>query len=228
MAILLHIDTALEIASVALSIDERCIDEKTNIIQNDHAAWLHTAIEELLKNNSYEPRDLDAIAVTIGPGSYTGLRVGLSTAKGLCYALQKPLLTLSSLELLASVVTIPKERAEASLNPSVLICPLIDARRMEVYYALYDQTLTQLVPPAALVLDQNSFAETLHGKKIIFCGNATEKFKKVCPHPHAQYSAQPAGAREMTPLAFKKYVKKEFADLAYSAPLYIKEFETRK
>jgi tRNA threonylcarbamoyladenosine biosynthesis protein TsaB len=99
---------------------------------------------------------------------------------------------------------------------------------MEAYFTLFDQTLTQLVPPTALVLDQNSFADQLANKKIIFCGNAAEKFKKVCPHPHAQFSAQPAGAREMTPLAFKKFVKKEFADLAYSAPLYIKEFEARK
>jgi tRNA threonylcarbamoyladenosine biosynthesis protein TsaB len=193
--------------------------------------------------------DLDAVSVTIGPGSYTGLRVGLSTAKGICYALQKPLLTLSSLQLLASVVLPPSFNSagatsaaldtfssnvttmaepEAAAERTMLICPMIDARRMEVYYALYDQTLSELSAPAALILDENSFADTLDRKKIIFCGNGVNKFKKVCHHPQAVFSDTIAGAREMATLAFKKYVKKEFADLAYSVPLYVKEFEARK
>lgn len=193
--------------------------------------------------------DLDAVSVTIGPGSYTGLRVGLSTAKGICYALQKPLLTLSSLQLLASVVLPPSfnsagatsaaldtfssnvttmAESKAAAERTMLICPMIDARRMEVYYALYDQTLSELSAPAALILDENSFADTLDRKKIIFCGNGVNKFKKVCHHPQAVFSDTIAGAREMATLAFKKYVKKEFADLAYSVPLYVKEFEARK
>lgn len=193
--------------------------------------------------------DLDAVSVTIGPGSYTGLRVGLSTAKGICYALQKPLLTLSSLQLLASVVLPPSfnsagatsaaldtfssnvttmAESKAAAERTMLICPMIDARRMEVYYALYDHTLSELSAPAALILDENSFADTLDRKKIIFCGNGVNKFKKVCHHPQAVFSDTIAGAREMATLAFKKYVKKEFADLAYSVPLYVKEFEARK
>ncbi|MFM8711577.1 MAG: tRNA (adenosine(37)-N6)-threonylcarbamoyltransferase complex dimerization subunit type 1 TsaB, partial [Sphingomonadales bacterium] len=93
MALLLHIDTALEVASIAISNNEQCIDASSNPIQNDHAAWLHTSIDELLKRNNYAMSDLEAVSVTNGPGSYTGLRVGLSTAKGICYALKKPLLT---------------------------------------------------------------------------------------------------------------------------------------
>lgn len=249
MALLLHIDTALEVASIAISLDEQCVDSNSNSIQNDHAAWLHTAIDELLKRNNYGMHDLDAVSVTIGPGSYTGLRVGLSTAKGICYALQKPLLTLSSLQLLASVVLPPSFNSagatsaaldtfssnvtpiaepEAAAERNMLICPMIDARRMEVYYALYDQTLSELSAPAALTLDENSFADTLDRKKIIFCGNGVNKFKKVRHHPQAVFSDTIAGAREMATLAFKKYVKKEFADLAYSVPLYVKEFEARK
>ena len=249
MALLLHIDTALEVASIAISLDEQCVDANSNSIQNDHAAWLHTAIDELLKRNNYGMHDLDAVSVTIGPGSYTGLRVGLSTAKGICYALQKPLLTLSSLQLLASVVlppsfnsagatsaaldtfssnVTPMAEPEAAAERNMLICPMIDARRMEVYYALYDHTLSELSAPAALILDENSFADTLDRKKIIFCGNGVNKFKKVCHHPQAFFSDTIAGAREMATLAFKKYVKKEFADLAYSVPLYVKEFEARK
>ena len=228
MATLLHIDTALEVASIALSKEDRFVDDRTNSIQNDHAAWLHTAIDELLTKNNCSTRDLDAIAVTIGPGSYTGLRVGLSTAKGLCYALQRPLITVSSLQLLASVTDVSGLITEDPVSAEVLICPLIDARRMEVYYALYDQHLQELSAPAALVLDQNSFVDTLAHKKIIFCGNATEKFKKLGRHPHAFFADRLAGAREMAPLAFKKFVKKDFADLAYSAPQYVKEFETRR
>jgi tRNA threonylcarbamoyladenosine biosynthesis protein TsaB len=219
MATLLHIDTALENASLAVSTDDHCIDSRSNTVQNDHAAWLHTTIDELLRHNNLSPTDLDAIAVTIGPGSYTGLRVGLSTAKGLCYALQKPLLTISSLQLLASAAATADDR---------LICPMIDARRMEVYYATYDQTLTELTKPAALILDENSFSTELELKKIIFCGNAIDKFKKVCVHPHASFTEKQAGAPEMVPLVFKKYVKKEYADLAYSVPLYVKEFQQHK
>ncbi|NDF99790.1 MAG: tRNA (adenosine(37)-N6)-threonylcarbamoyltransferase complex dimerization subunit type 1 TsaB, partial [Chitinophagia bacterium] len=234
MALLLHIDTALEVASVALSADEQCVGSLTNAIQNDHAAWLHTAIDELLKKYNYAMCDLDAVSVTTGPGSYTGLRVGLSTAKGICYALQKPLLTVSSLQLLASVAkeayaatedvgsamppvrssnTTSLAQVEAFSDATMLICPMIDARRMEVYYALYDQTLRELSAPAALILDETSFTDILSSKKIIFCGNGIEKFKKVCPHNHAIFSEAIAGAREMATLAFKKYVKKEFADL---------------
>jgi len=172
-----------------------------------------------LKNNNTDIADLDAIAVTIGPGSYTGLRIGLSTAKGLCYALQKPLLTLSSLQLIASVA--PADAGE-------LICPMIDARRMEVYYALYDQTLNEINSPAALVLDENSFLSELNAKKIIFCGNANEKLKRICHHPHAVFCRHEASAKDMARLAFKKFVKKEFADLAYYEPLYVKEFQQRK
>ena len=218
MATLLHIDTALTMASIALSADDRCLEASSNAVQNDQAAWLHTAIDDLLKNNNTNIADLDAIAVTIGPGSYTGLRIGLSTAKGLCYALQKPLLTLSSLQLIASVV-----QADAGQ----LICPMIDARRMEVYYALYDQTLNEIKSPAALVLDEKSFLSELNTNQIIFCGNATEKFNPICHHPHAVFCGLVAGAKDMASLAFKKFVKKEFADLAYCEPLYVKEFQQR-
>ncbi|MFM7645856.1 MAG: tRNA (adenosine(37)-N6)-threonylcarbamoyltransferase complex dimerization subunit type 1 TsaB [Sphingomonadales bacterium] len=230
MAILLHIDTALENAMLALSKDDHCIDSRSNSIQNDHAAWMHTAIDALLKDNNLHPADLDAIAVTIGPGSYTGLRVGLSTAKGLCYALNKPLLTISSLQLLAAsaVDQMANNIASAKTTGSdIIICPMIDARRMEVYYARYDVVLTELSMPTALVLDENSFSAELALKKIIFCGNAIEKIKKVCSRPQAIFCEHTAGAREMAALAFKKYVKKEFADLAYSVPLYVKEFQQR-
>ena len=218
MATILHIDTALEVASIAISADEKCLDVQTNAVQNDHAAWLHTAIDSLLQKNKLTAASLDAVAVTIGPGSYTGLRVGLSSAKGLCYALQKPLLTIPSLQVLATV---------AEAEPGQLICPLIDARRMEVYYSLYDHHLTAITAPAALILDENSFAEEMAVKKIIFCGNATEKFKKVCRHPHAVFCDRVACAADMPALALKKFVKKEFADLAYCVPLYVKEFQQR-
>lgn len=226
MATILYIDTALEVASIALSVNEQCIAEASNAVQNDHAAWLHTGIEALLKKNELTPQELDAVAVTTGPGSYTGLRVGLSSAKGLCYALQKPLITLSNLQVLAWVAL--TSNGESFESTDTLICPLIDARRMEVYYALYEKDLTEISSPAALIVDESSFMDRLNNKKIIFCGNAVEKFKKVCHHPNAAFCDLKPRASDMIYLSYKKYVKKEFADLVYSAPLYIKEFQQHK
>lgn len=218
MTTLLHIDCACAVAAVALSCDETVIGEYSNDRQNDHAAWIHTAIRSLLQEQGQSVNQLDAIAVTIGPGSYTGLRVGLATAKGLCFALQKPLITIPSLELLASVATVPE---------GALVCSMIDARRMEVYCALYDHLLQELRPPRPLILDEHSFEEELSKKKIIFCGDANEKFYKVNPHANAFFESRMATAHDMVPLATKRFVKKDFADLAYSTPLYLKEFGER-
>lgn len=216
MGLILHIDTALEVANLALSQEDMLLGTASNELQNDHAAWIHTAIEQLLKDAKKEMKELDAVAVTMGPGSYTGLRVGLSTAKGLCYALGKPLITIPTLELIASTLKVPEE---------ALIVPMIDARRMEVFTASYSGLMQELKAPYALVLDENSFSEELEKHPIFFCGNGAAKFQAICNSPHAHFEFTAAGAREMILLGNIRFQEQNFADLAYSSPLYVKEFQ---
>jgi len=215
MSLLLNIDTALETGSVCLSANANIIDSRINHQQQDHAAWLHPAIDLLLKKNQVDIRELNAVAVTIGPGSYTGLRIGLSAAKGLCYALNIPLITVTTLEVLASVVV---DEADE------LICPVIDARRMEIFTALYDKNLNRITEPGAMVVNEESFADILVNKKVLFCGNAIEKVRLLIKSPNALFLIKPATALELAPLANQRFTDRHFADLAYTEPLYLKEF----
>ncbi|MDZ4794585.1 MAG: tRNA (adenosine(37)-N6)-threonylcarbamoyltransferase complex dimerization subunit type 1 TsaB [Bacteroidota bacterium] len=221
MNLILNIDTAVETASVCLANEEGMISLAVNANQKDHAGWLHSAIAALLQKNNSRPAQLDAVAVSIGPGSYTGLRVGLAAAKGLCYALQIPLISIPTLEMMAFAV---KEEA------TELICPLIDARRMEVFTAVYTTKLEEIVPACALILDESSFSAELLNGPVLFCGNGSKKLQALTTHPHASFSQTTANASHMVLLSQNCFVKGQFADLAYSEPLYIKEFysPTRK
>lgn len=215
MAILLHIDTAVEKASVCISNDDNPIGLAINENQKDHAAWLHTAIADLIKKAGLKINDLEAVSISIGPGSYTGLRIGLSAAKGLCYALNIPLITIGTLEIMAHAV---KRQA------GELICPLIDARRMEVFTAVYDASWQEIVKPCAMILDNTSFADLLSSHKIIFCGNGAKKFQTILSHNNAIFNSEESSAAILPHLAHNFFLKKKFASLAYTEPLYIKEF----
>lgn len=215
MSLILNIDTALENASVCLAESGKVMDESVNNIRQDHAAWLHPAIDILLKKNNTSLSQLSAIAVTIGPGSYTGLRIGLSAAKGFCYALSIPLITINTLEIIARTV---KEEAAA------LICPLVDARRMEVFTALYDTNMQVLKEPHNLVVDENSFSEILSTQKILFCGNGSKKLQAVIHSTNATFNTMDYTTAKMAPLAAEYFMQRKFADLAYTEPLYLKEF----
>lgn len=215
MAFILNIDTAVETASVCLAHDSRPLQFSMNHNQRDHASWMHPAIQKVMQDANMEMSQLDAVAVTIGPGSYTGLRVGLSAAKGLCFALGIPLISITTLDMMAFAV---KEQ------PADLFCPLIDARRMEVFTAVYDKTLTQIVHPCALVLDGKNFDALLNEKKIIFSGNGSNKLKEILFHTNALFSPIVATAADMAHLSNESFLKKRFADLAYVEPLYLKEF----
>jgi tRNA threonylcarbamoyladenosine biosynthesis protein TsaB len=215
MSLLLNIDTALETGSVCLSKNGTIIGSHVNHQQHDHAAWLHPAIHDLLHNNKLEAPQLDAIAVTIGPGSYTGLRIGLSAAKGLCYALDKPLITVGTLEVLASLVIDDAEQ---------LICPVIDARRMEIFTALYNKEFQLISEPGAMVLEKNSFSDILKDQQVLFCGNAVTKMPPVISSPNASFVNKAFTAPDLAPLAFQRFIAGSFADLAYTEPLYLKEF----
>jgi tRNA threonylcarbamoyladenosine biosynthesis protein TsaB len=217
MPLILNIDTALETASVCLSEKLVSLGEFSNGDQKDHAAWLHEAIRKLLLQSGKLVKDLEAVAVSIGPGSYTGLRVGLSTAKGLCYALGIPLITVETLKLLAFAV---KEEAKE------LVCPLIDARRMEVYTALYDKEMTEKEQPKAMIIDENSFSHLLSNHNLMFCGSGQKKLKKLIPNDNASWTDSISTALHLSLIADQYFREGNFADLAYTEPLYIKDFYT--
>jgi tRNA threonylcarbamoyladenosine biosynthesis protein TsaB len=212
---LLNIDTAVQTASVCLAKDDKSVGLKINLSQNDHASWLQPAIASLLSEHNLSIDEVDAIAVSAGPGSYTGLRVGMAAAKGLCFALNKPLILISTLKMMATAVL-----SETSL----LICPMIDARRMEVFTAVYDHSLNTVLQPHNHILSHDSFASFLEGRTIVFFGNGSAKFRNIVAHPNAIFKQLEITAEQMTTLAYESYRKGDFANLAYCEPLYTKEF----
>lgn len=217
MSLILNIDTAVQTSSVCLAENDIALVVKINPSQKDSAAWLHIAIKELLDEKSVSPYQLDAIAVSEGPGSYTGLRVGMSAAKGLCYALQKPLITINTLKMMAAAI---------EKNSTGLLCPMIDARRMEVFTAVFDQQLSSIIPPTNLILNENSFHELLQKHTILFFGNGSTKFQPIAQNKNAKFLNIEVIATDMTALSYEKFARKEFADLAYSHPFYGKDFHS--
>jgi tRNA threonylcarbamoyladenosine biosynthesis protein TsaB len=214
---ILNIDTAVTSASVCLARDDQSLGVKINPSQKDHAAWLHVAIKELVEEASLSLTQLDAIGISAGPGSYTGLRVGMSAAKGLCYALQKPLITVSTLQMMA---------VAAKDDSDALFCPMIDARRMEVFTAVYNSALEEILSPINLILAADSFFTLLEQHRIIFFGNGSTKFQEISHHSNAYFKQVEVSAEHMNTLIFNKLQQKLFADLAYVEPYYGKEFYT--
>ncbi|HEY1021432.1 MAG TPA: tRNA (adenosine(37)-N6)-threonylcarbamoyltransferase complex dimerization subunit type 1 TsaB [Flavisolibacter sp.] len=217
MNLILHIDTAVQVASVCLSDGDAVIDTLVNPSEKESASWLHVAIQSILQQNSYVPAQLAAVAVSTGPGSYTGLRVGLSAAKGLCYALSIPLIGINTLQMMAAGV----QQATTGL-----LCPMIDARRMEVFTAVYDQSLQAVMTPTNMILDETSFTSWLDRDSITFFGNGSQKAKSVIIHPAAVFAEVAATAKDMVVLAADKFEKEDFLDLAYSEPYYGKDFHS--
>jgi len=215
MSLILNIDTALNRASVCLAENGRPVRLVVQEDKKDNTAWLHVTIADMLKKNNIVAGDLQAVGVSIGPGSYTGLRVGLAAAKGLCYALQKPLVAISTLKMMALA---------AKNEATDLICPLIDARRMEVFTAIYDSSLREKKSPHPLVIDETSFASLLDEHEIVFCGNGMEKLRPLIQHHHATFSGSHSDATQLAILSHESFTANAFADLAYTEPLYIKEF----
>jgi tRNA threonylcarbamoyladenosine biosynthesis protein TsaB len=222
MALLLSIDTATENALVCLSQNDVVLDALPNTNQKDHASFLQVAIKELCIKNNIELKNIDAVAVTAGPGSYTGLRVGLASAKGICFALQKPLLLINTLKAIAFSTLQSSTLIEK--NPTAVICPMIDARRMEVFTAIYDQQLQEIIAPCAIILDENSFAELLPQQPIIFTGNGAKKINVVKRHFNIFTTNCTILTTAISYLANQLYVNQDFTNLAYSEPFYIKPF----
>lgn len=217
MSLLLNIDTALDTASVCLAKDGEVLQLVLNENQKDHAGWLHTAIADILQKSGCTINELEAVAVSIGPGSYTGLRVGLASAKGFCFALNIPLIAVSTLKMIA--FSVKDEAGDADF-----ICPLIDARRMEVFTALYDKTLFEKKQPHAMLLDSNSFSEILVENRILFCGNGSKKLQKIITSVNSMFSDSGCNALQLAQLSYKCFQNKKFSSLAFTEPLYVKEF----
>ena len=221
MALILNIDTSLETASVSIAADGKILQAEINDVQKEHASFLHPAIEKIMKAAGLSLQQIDAIAVTEGPGSYTGLRVGMASAKGLSYALNKPFITVNTLAAIAATVIEAEQK-------NVLYAPMIDARRMEVFTAVYDQQLEIKMPPVAMVLHENSFSEFLSSQQIIFCGNGMPKWKTLVNSGNAAFSDVKDIFTSISILSHRKFTTKEFTDIAHSEPLYIKEFYNGK
>jgi tRNA threonylcarbamoyladenosine biosynthesis protein TsaB len=222
MPLILNIDTATELASVCLSRDGQILAIESNPDQKEHASFVQPAIQRLFLKTKIDMSSIDAIAVSNGPGSYTGLRVGLSTAKGLCYALDKPLILINTLQVIATAAI----QNVGELSAGRLFCPMIDARRMEVFTAVYDNTMKEICSPTAMILDQNSFSEVLNQHTIVFSGSGAEKFEKINSRNNAKFLYIKHDAGHMQTIAENMYLLKSFADKAYSEPFYLKEFFT--
>ncbi len=215
MSYLLHIDTAIVSASVCLSFKEDVIGLLSNPLQKDSASWIQTGIRQLIEKTGIKLQQLNAVSVSAGPGSYTGLRVGMATAKGLCYALNIPLITINTLKMMA--VAAQNEEAE-------LFCPMIDARRLEVFTAIYNKNLEEIISPHNVILDDNSFSEILRTKKVLFFGNGSAKFQALIKSQNAHFIEIEANAKHLVTPSFAAYNQQLFADLAYSEPFYGKAF----
>ncbi|PNW26511.1 tRNA (adenosine(37)-N6)-threonylcarbamoyltransferase complex dimerization subunit type 1 TsaB [Formosa algae] len=220
MALLLNIETATTNCSVSLSKDgETFALKEDNDKGYSHAERLHVYIKALFEDNNIETSQLDGIAISKGPGSYTGLRIGVSAAKGLCYAIDKPLISVSTLEALAHQV---------SITDGVIVS-MLDARRMEVYAAVYDANYNEVRSIEAEILDEHAFETFLEEGKVYFVGNGVEKTKTIITHPNAVFvDGKLPSAREMGALADVKYKKSDTEDVAYFEPYYLKDFVALK
>lgn len=220
--LILHIETSTNVCSVALSENADCLFSKSNADGMNHAALLSIFIAEALDVLKLSGKKLDAVAVSSGPGSYTGLRIGVSTAKGLCYGLDIPLIAISTLEILTvqALATIVNAG-------NALFCPMIDARRMEVYSAFYDAKGIIKREISADIITLDSYAEILANQSVYFFGNGSEKCKTTLTHSNANFidNLIPL-AKNMISFAELAFKEKHFVDTAYFEPFYLKEFQT--
>lgn len=218
MALILNIDTSTDICSVAIAREGKVIALKENNEGFNHSTLLGVYADDLLKENGLTANDLDAVAVSMGPGSYTGLRIGVSLAKGICFGAGKPLIAVSTLEALANAVAARK-------GEGGYYCPMIDARRMEVYTAVFDREGITVRDIHAEVIEEGAFADLLEGHKMFFFGNGSDKVKEVIRHPNAEFiPGVETSAANMTLLAERKFEAGDFEDVAYFEPFYLKDF----
>lgn len=225
MSCILNIETSTNVCSVALSQDGVCLYEDVNMEGPSHAQVLAGYVKNAVSFADSHAIPIDAIAISKGPGSYTGLRIGVSEAKGVAYGRDAKLLSVPTLKLL----TVPILLGHEELPENALLCPMIDARRMEVYCALYDRALNEVVQTQALVIDSDSFKDYLDKQPIYFMGNGADKCVETIQHPNAHFIKNIVPrAKNMIPLAEMAIAKEQFEDVAYFEPFYLKEFVATK
>ncbi|MCE9540898.1 MAG: tRNA (adenosine(37)-N6)-threonylcarbamoyltransferase complex dimerization subunit type 1 TsaB [Bacteroidetes bacterium] len=246
MALILNLETATTVCSVSLSKDGKLLALKEQNGDYSHAENLTLFIQDVLKQAKVKLTDIDAIAVSKGPGSYTGLRIGVSSAKGLCYSLNKPLIAVNTLQYLSlalsegegtKIISMQYELNSPSSSLSfgegredVYFCPMLDARRMEVYCAMFDSLNNEIRPTTAEIIDEHSFSDLLNNKVVYFFGDGAAKCKSVLSaNKNAIFidDVYPS-AKNMISLSEKAFVNKEFEDVAYFEPFYLKDFVAGK
>ncbi len=215
MPTIICIETATTNCSVAIAHNGKTLAVKEDYNGSySHAEKLHVFIQEILEENNLKLSNLDAVAISKGPGSYTGLRIGVSAAKGLCFSLDIPLISVPTLTSLANQV-----------EQKGIVIPMLDARRMEVYAAVFNLAKEQILKTSAIILEPDSFQEYLEGDQVYFIGSGVEKFQKICRHPNANFIENKLpSAREMVEIAVAKYKISDFEDVAYFEPYYLKDF----
>lgn len=227
MGLILCIESSDQVCSVSLSRDDQLIAIEENYEGRSHATLLAVSVQKILKQINTGAGALSAVAVSIGPGSYTGLRIGLSVAKGICYGANLPLIAVNTLQAMAN--GIQKDKSFTGLYQKyegfLMLCPMIDARRMEVYTALYSPALETVEGTVAEIVSSGTFDHYLKDKHVLFFGSGAQKCREEIQHPNAHFISnfQPS-SRHMIPLANKAYKLKQFEDIAYIEPFYLKDF----
>lgn len=224
MSKILLIESGTNVCSIAVAVDLEVVGLRESADEKAHAALLTIFIDQLVKETGISIAQLDAIVVSKGPGSYTGLRIGVSAAKGICYAAEKPLISINSLD---SMTQGAYQLYKSIIEKSGIdyFCPMIDARRMEVYTALYDKEFNRIKETEALVVDESTFKNHLEHKKILYFGNGAIKCREIINHPNAFFIDDfSPSAQFMIPLAIKALTNQTFEDVAYFEPYYLKDF----
>ena len=222
MACILHIETSTNVCSVAVSEDGQCIFQQEERGERGAGAErLGTMVDEALSFTDNNAIPFDAVSVSCGPGSYTGLRIGVSMAKGICYGRDLKLIAVPTLELLC----VPVLLRQPEMEEDALLCPMLDARRMEVYAALYDRSLKTVREVRADIVDADTYKQWLDEHPVYFFGNGAQKCMETIGHPNAHYleGIEPQ-AKWMQPLAERRFLNEQFEDVAYFVPFYLKDF----
>lgn len=225
MACILNIETSTDVCSVAISDDKQCVWERQDHSGPNHAVRLGVFVDEALAFIDGHGLILDAVAVSSGPGSYTGLRIGVSMAKGICYGRDARLIGIPSLQIL----TVPILLGHDEIEDNALLCPMLDARRMEVYAAVYDRALNEVRPIQADIVSTATYKQWLDEHPVYFFGNGACKCMDIIDHPNAHLikGIEPL-AKNMHPLAEKRFLKEQFEDVAYFVPFYLKDFVAKQ
>lgn len=224
MSCILSIESSTEVCSVAASLDGATIFSEVDYEGPSHAVKLGVFLDRALSFIDNHAIQLDAVAVSGGPGSYTGLRIGVSTAKGVCFGRKVPLIAMPSLKVMCVPLLLHEEMPD-----DALLCPMIDARRMEVYAAVYDRALNPVRDISADIIDEHSYEEFLEEHPVYFFGNGSDKSREIIKHPNARFIENIVPeAKWMFPLAEKSIAEEKYEDVAYYEPFYLKEFVATK